>query len=184
MQLDDAIGLIGRSLPGHTWADLGCGSGLFTYALANLLPHGSTIYALDKSRTPLTAQANPQQVTIHQQQADFIKDEIAVPRLDGILMANALHYAAAKQPLLAKLGRILKDNGAFLVIEYDTEKANPWVPYPVRFVALRELFHANGYTSVTRLGERPSVYGAGKMYAALATREQPSALPGAGKAVH
>ena len=168
MQLNDAIALIGRSLPGHTWADLGCGSGLFTYALAHLLPRGSTIYALDKSRTALTEHPNPQEVIIHQKQTDFVKDAIALPRLDGILMANALHYAADKQPLLAKLGRSLKENGVFLAVEYDTEKANPWVPYPIKFDALRELFHANGYTAVTKLGERPSIYGAGKMYAALA----------------
>lgn len=168
MQLNDAIALIGRSLPGRTWADLGCGSGLFTYALAHLLPRGSTIYALDKSRTALTGHPNPQEVIIHRQQTDFVKDAIALPRLDGILMANALHYAADKQPLLAKLGRSLKENGVFLAVEYDTEKANPWVPYPIKFDALRELFHANGYTAVTKLGERPSIYGAGKMYAALA----------------
>ena len=31
-----------------TWADLGAGSGAFTLALADLLPPGSLIYAVDK----------------------------------------------------------------------------------------------------------------------------------------
>lgn len=170
MQLNDAIALIGPRLPGHTWADLGSGAGLFTYALANLLPAGSTIYALDKSPTALTEHPNPQQVIILPRQTDFVRDEINLPPLDGILMANALHYAAEKPSLLVKLSRCLKENGSFLIVEYDTMKANPWVPYPVKFDALQELFHAIGYTAVTKLGERPSIYGAGKMYAALAGR--------------
>ncbi len=37
-----------KSFAKDTWADLGCGSGIFTYALASLLKKGSTIYAIDR----------------------------------------------------------------------------------------------------------------------------------------
>lgn len=37
------------------WADLGRGSGTFTYALANNLKPGSTIYAVDKVMPVLTS---------------------------------------------------------------------------------------------------------------------------------
>jgi ubiquinone/menaquinone biosynthesis C-methylase UbiE len=47
----DAIALIDhpilRAAPPTHWADLGCGSGTFTLALATLLPPGSTIEAID-----------------------------------------------------------------------------------------------------------------------------------------
>ena len=36
-----------------TWADLGAGAGAFTLALAELLPAGSAIYAIDRDRGSL-----------------------------------------------------------------------------------------------------------------------------------
>ena len=60
MTHDEAVGLIssGRltNSPGPaTWADLGCGDGTFTLALASLLPAGSTIYAVDQDAAALRA---------------------------------------------------------------------------------------------------------------------------------
>ena len=53
MQLQDAISLIqNKNINSETksiWADLGCGPGLFTYALASILKEGSTVYAVDKN---------------------------------------------------------------------------------------------------------------------------------------
>ena len=59
MTLKEAISLINSGLirptgPVH-WADLGCGEGLFTLALASLLPAGSVIYGVDKNN-PLKKQ--------------------------------------------------------------------------------------------------------------------------------
>ena len=55
MQLSEAIELIQKiNIPGNkpqVWADLGCGDGLFTRALATLLPEGSIIHAVDKVNT-------------------------------------------------------------------------------------------------------------------------------------
>jgi ubiquinone/menaquinone biosynthesis C-methylase UbiE len=174
MKLNDAIALIRHSsltqLPATVWADLGCGTGLFTFALANLLQPGSTIYALDKSNTPLSEYPYPHRITIHQQQTDFEKNEIDFVGLGGILMANSLHYMADKKQLINKLSSHIKDNGIFLIVEYDTMKSNPWVPYPIKFELLQELFYSLGFASVIKLGEKPSVYGSGNMYAALIKR--------------
>lgn len=75
MELKDAVNLIGDNSiyqPANAvWADLGCGSGLFSYALANILPPGSTIYAVDKSNITLTKRPNPKNNLIQQQQLDF-----------------------------------------------------------------------------------------------------------------
>ena len=57
MKIKDAETLIQQAFAAEDgiecWADLGCGSGTFTYALANCLKEGSTIYAVDKQMPSL-----------------------------------------------------------------------------------------------------------------------------------
>ena len=42
---------IDNTLSAQTWADLGCGSGTFTRALASVLPPSSHIHALEISKS-------------------------------------------------------------------------------------------------------------------------------------
>jgi ubiquinone/menaquinone biosynthesis C-methylase UbiE len=171
MELSQAIQLIhhpGLAQPGKAHgADLGCGSGLFTYALAHWLPNGSVIYAIDKSEVALSPQPKPDQTLLEPIQLDFITQPLNLPPLDGILMANSLHYVPAKTTFLAQLRTCLKEHGCLLVVEYDTDTANPWVPFPINYTTLQRLSETAGFTSVTWLGERTSVYGRAKMYATL-----------------
>src|SRR4051812_20971453 len=96
MELSQAIQLIDHPRLAQQnkalWADLGCGSGLFTYALANLLPNGSRIYALDKTDISLSQHGKPSHTVIEPIQADFLTQALKLPLLDGMLMANSLHY--------------------------------------------------------------------------------------------
>ena len=121
MTYRDAITLIDnpwlRSLTTPTrWADLGCGSGVFTLALAEILAPGSTIEAIDLNPT-IAAQTTPRGITIISRKADFTKLDLAPisagpsartpattsPGFDGILMANSMHYVADKRDFLQKL---------------------------------------------------------------------------------
>ncbi|HEY9262631.1 class I SAM-dependent methyltransferase [Chitinophaga sp.] len=174
MDIRDAITLIKHvdytTTPQSIWADLGCGAGLFTYALANLLAPGSTIYAWDKGTTPLSPLPKPHHINIKPRQLDFLKNDLPVSGLDGILMANSLHYVQDKPPFIEKVSTHLQEQGAFLIVEYETTRANPWVPYPIPFHALKTLFHEAGFISAVKLQERPSVYGSAQMYAALFKR--------------
>jgi len=117
MILKDAIALIQHSdIAGRTnarWADLGCGSGLFTCALANLLQKGGTIDAIDKTITPLQKLPNPHKISIHTKQLDFIKEPLPFNGLDGILMANSFHYVADKMNFIAAAGKTLASDGFF-----------------------------------------------------------------------
>ena len=168
MRLADAITLIQAADISNsstaTWADLGCGSGTFTYALAQLLAPQSTIYAVDSTMQQLqpTTKGN---VEIVFKQADFIRKALSFPLLDGILMANSLHYVEDKASLIERLKSYLTANGMFIIVEYDIVRANPWVPYPVDRAALQRLFSIAGFTNLKALGERPSVYNHGTIYA-------------------
>jgi ubiquinone/menaquinone biosynthesis C-methylase UbiE len=167
MQSTSAHSLIGgvpvdASHP-NTWADLGCGDGLFTKTLAGLLADGSRVYGVDK--TAQTLPPSPR-IPLHFLQLDFEKQDLALSGLDGILMANSLHYVSAKAALLEKLRRYLKEDGQFLIVEYDTMLANPYVPYPLDYTHLTALFQAAGFKNVEKLGERPSLFGKANLYAA------------------
>lgn len=173
MELSEAIELIQNDhlLPaGSTvWADLGCGSGLFTFALAHLLKAGSTIHAVDRDPVVLQPLPNLNGVTIQTLQLDFVSNVLPLSQLDGILMANSLHFVSDKKTLLNKLSACLKPGGSFLIVEYDTDRpVPPWVPYPVSFRALEALFKKAGFSSIQKLGERASAYGRANMYGAWA----------------
>ena len=171
MTLKDAINLIKHNdvseKDNARWADLGSGSGLFTFALANLLQKGGSIYAVDKSMVTLQKLSNPQNIVIHTEQLDFTKEQLPHDNLDGILMANSLHYVADKINFITSAGKQLAGNGIFLIVEYDTDKANPWVPYPASVHSLKLIFAKGGYNSFIKLGDIPSKYNSGVMYAAI-----------------
>jgi SAM-dependent methyltransferase len=174
MNLKDAITLIKNNditeKENARWADLGCGSGLFTFALANLLQKGGSIYAVDRSSAALQKLSNPQNISIHAKQLDFIKDPLPFESLDGVLMANSLHYVADKINFTTAIGKQLVNDGIFLIVEYDTDKSNTWVPYPVSSYSLESLFAKAGYNSFTKLREISSRYNTGNMYAAVIKR--------------
>lgn len=143
----------------ETWADLGCGSGLFTNALLNYLHPKSTVYAIDQYPVKI----NHPSVIL--QQMDFITEEWTMPLLDGILMANSLHFVEEKPSFLRKLKAALKPNGTLLLVEYDTDTPNHWVPYPASFSSLKRILLEAGFKNVHRLQEQPSIYGKANLYA-------------------
>lgn len=173
MQLKEAKELIAndRLAKDHSqvWADLGCGNGTFTLALAELLPAGSMIHAIDMDKQSLDRiPANHKGIRIDKHIRDFIADSLPISRLDGILMANALHYVKDKPAFIDTTKKIIKEDGCFLIVEYDTLAANQWVPYPIDFISLHRLFSNAGFDSIIKLYEHPSVYNRMNMYAAIA----------------
>ena len=175
MELSQAIELLSTDqlmpVQSAQWADLGSGNGIFTIALANLLKSGSTIYAVDKDakaldQIPVTENG----VKIEKYKADFVKQELNLMNIDGILMANSLHYAEDKVSFIKKAKNWLKPGGSFLVVEYDTSKSNRWVPWPLDFSSLEKLFRSSGFSLISKIAERPSVFGRAKLYSAIIRR--------------
>jgi hypothetical protein len=159
MTSSEAISLIKNAITSNEsqyWADLGCGNGVFTTALQTQLPPHSHLIPIDKERQNL-----PNFV-----KADFEKDALSLTGLDGILMANSFHYIKDKTKLIKKLETYFTVAPTFLIVEYDTTRVNPWVPYPINYQNLQKLFIELGYTQINNLAEAPSSYG-GSMYSAL-----------------
>ena len=161
-----------RRGPGALWADLGAGDGAFTLALADLLGEGATIHAIDRDGAALARGAAEARrrfpgVAVRPATADFTRP-LSLPPLDGLVMANSLHFVpdADKEPLLRRLVAALQPGGRFLLVEYDVDHGNHWVPFPLSFATWAALAPGVGLTPPTLLGRRPSrflhaIYAAG-----------------------
>ena len=150
-----------------TWADLGAGDGTFTLALASLLPPGSVVHAIDTDRSAL--KRLPQShgdVQIVTHTGDFTAFPWPFDAPDGVLMANSLHYVADQTAFLERASA-----NRVLLVEYDTDQANPWVPYPLSYRRAVHLFKDAGYDEATELGRRRSRYRRAQIYGVAFSRK-------------
>ena len=165
---------------GGTWADIGAGSGAFTLALADLLGPGSHIVAVDRDAAALSQNVDAVEarfpgVTIEPLVTDFTRP-LPLTELDGLVAANSLHFVprARQAVLVAGLAGCLRRHGTFVVIEYDTDRGNAWVPHPFRYPTWERLATEAGLFEVRRLGRVSSRFLDG-IYSAAARRTSASA---------
>ncbi|MBI1299748.1 methyltransferase domain-containing protein [bacterium] len=156
-----------------TWADLGCGDGVFTLLLAELLPPGSDIYAVDRDAAALNVLLRKLEqvhttVNVHSLQADFTHP-LDLPPLDSILMANSLHFVRDKEPVLHRLCGLLRSGGRLVIIEYNTRRGNGAVPYPLNDAAFLSLADRVGLVQPEIQARAPSSF-LGEMYTGVAFR--------------
>ncbi|WP_158792159.1 class I SAM-dependent methyltransferase [Granulicella sp. L60] len=153
----------------QSWCDLGCGNGAFTAALAQLLAPGSTIYAIDFDQRALDRIPDQyDEVEVRKIIGDIQSPSLCIPSTDGMLLANALHFIRDQHTFLR---RLLSLTDSLLIVEYERSKPNPWGPYPVGSVRLRELLNELGVEQLEKLTTRPSRFG-GTMYSAFARRSR------------
>ena len=153
----------------QVWADLGCGEGTFTVALASLLPAGSTVHAMDNDLQALAQlPARHRDVALVTHTGDFTVFPWPFDGLDGVLMANSLHYVQEQATFLRGIDVALRQR-RILLVEYDLARGNAWVPYPVNHASAVELFRSAGYGTATTLGRKRSVYRRGEIYGLLLT---------------
>lgn len=174
MEVSEAADLIRAAVTvGGAWADLGAGSGTFTRALASLLGATGTVYAVDRSPSVrnIALQDDEAGAAVLPIVADFTAP-LDLPELDGILMANSLHFVAAggQGRVVTRLTSDLKAGGAFVLVEYDQRRGQPWVPYPVPPARFAELAEGAGLGVPSEMGRRRSRYGPKDIYAAVALR--------------
>jgi SAM-dependent methyltransferase len=162
---------------GADWADLGSGTGAFTLALADLLGPAGRIVSVDRDAGALREQAEAMRarfpaVELRQVVADFTADlaaRLSAAPLDGIVMANSLHFRADHVPVVRHVTALLRPGGRLVLVEYDADRGNPWVPHPLSLETWRRVAQGAGLTEPRLIGRVPSRF-LGAIYSALAER--------------
>ncbi|MBM4409314.1 MAG: methyltransferase domain-containing protein [Chloroflexi bacterium] len=162
-------------VPGGTWADLGSNTGAFTLALAELLRPAGTIWSVDRDARSLETQAARLRglpagmaARVLPLVGDFTRP-LALPPLDGVVMANSLHFVRDPVPLLARLVALLRPGGRFVLVEYDADRGNHWVPHPISSERWPAVAAAAGLCDVREIGRRGSRF-LNAIYSAVAVR--------------
>jgi ubiquinone/menaquinone biosynthesis C-methylase UbiE len=160
---------------GGVWADFGAGSGAFTLALSELVGLKAEIYAIDKDRSGFETLEQSHRTlfgtsqNIHPMRADFT-GALSLPPLDGIVMANSLHFFKDKEKVLRHVRSFLKLNGILLLVEYNVDSGNLWVPHPLSFETYKALAPRAGFTEPRLLATHPSRF-LREFYSAISFRD-------------
>ena len=172
MNQADLVALLrdGITQKGGRWADLGAGAGAFTLALAELLGPGAHITAVDKdarAMRDLPAQVGKRfpGVAVDVKVADFTRP-LGLGDLDGIVMANSLHFLRDKEAVLESVRAMLRPGGRLIVVEYGTDHGNPWVPHPFSYGRWELMAARAGFSRTRLLRTIPSRH-LGSMYSAV-----------------
>lgn len=171
----DALELLRAAVPaadGEVWADLGAGTGVFTRALASLVGPAGRVVAVDRDARALAAlrrAAEGGPAGAVEVVAGDVRQPLALPPLDGVVMANVLHFVADPAAVLSRVGTMLKPGGRLVVIEYEGRRPGPWTPYPVDAARFVELARGAGFTPPRTVARRPSRFG-GEIYVAVGER--------------
>jgi SAM-dependent methyltransferase len=141
-------------------------------ALAELLGPRARIYAVDRDARALASLrrwAVRDGTNVIAVEADFTRP-LALPEpLDGLLVANALHFVREADVVLARLAALVRPGGRVVIVEYDRRAASRWVPYLVPRDRLPALAAAANLSTPTITATRPSAFG-GMLYVAAVDR--------------
>lgn len=170
------IALIRGGVPASSsvWADLGAGTGNFTWALRELLGPSGAIHAVDRDGKAIRRQRELLEhadlgTKVMLIQADFTRP-LDLPPLDGVLMANALHFIRDQASVLNLIVGYLRPGGRVLLVEYEVGASIAWVPFPVPFERFQSLAAGAGLSDAARIGTRVSPSSGVIMYAAVAVK--------------
>jgi tRNA A58 N-methylase Trm61 len=173
MDSRDAAKLIAPGVHrGERWADLGAGTGTFTLALARLIGPAGAVYAVDRDASAVHAlealATDPEEgaAPIVVRPGD-LTEPLDVPPLDGVLLANALHFVDARvqAEVLRHIAVRLASTGRIVVVEYENRSPSRWVPFPISLTRLTDLAREAKLGVPQAIGWRRSAFG-GTMYAA------------------
>lgn len=170
----DHVDLIRRGVEGAgpAWADFGAGGGAFTLALADILGPAAAIIAIDRDAGALKRNASEiarrfPEAHVDYRVADF-SAALDLPALDGIVMANSLHFQRDQLPIIERVRSHLRPGGRLVIVEYNIDRGNFAVPYPVSFARWQKLANEAGFERTELLVRRPSRWH-NEMYSAVSS---------------
>jgi ubiquinone/menaquinone biosynthesis C-methylase UbiE len=182
MDHKDHVSLLKPGVPssGGTWADFGSGRGAFTLALAECIGPEGRLLSIDRNGSALEqlkrlVNSRHPNVRVDTLNADFTRP-MDLEAIDGLVIANALHFLQEKDKTVRLLSGYLKPGGRFIVVEYNTDKGNHWVPYPFSYPSWQNVAQRNGLLGTKLLATAPSRF-LGEFYSAV------SYAPGASQTV-
>ena len=164
MDHTDHVNLLRRAnlVPG-VYADLGAGSGAFTLALRELVGSDSTLYAVNTDRSSLDKLEKAHRARFHSTENllllpnDFSRP-LSLSPLDGVVIANSLHFFKDKITILRHVRAWLKPNAPLILVEYNVDKGNLWVPHPLTFETWQTLAPQAGFDTPRLLAKAPSSF--------------------------
>jgi ubiquinone/menaquinone biosynthesis C-methylase UbiE len=176
MNHQDHVNLLHPAVPptaDGAWADFGSGAGAFTLALRDLVGPDTEIFSVEKDESRLDQQQRNFLIRFPQSNIQFLQADFTqpldLPRLEGIVVANAIHFYRDKERLLRQFREYLKPEGRLVVVEQNADRGNPWVPFPISFETLRKLMPTAGYAEAQLTATVPSSF-LREIYSALARR--------------
>ena len=175
MDHEDHVDLLrpGMSALSGRWADFGSGRGAFTLALADLLHPQAEIFSIDKKRGKLKQQRRRMDDRFPRHNVQYVVGdftrELDLPPLDGLVIANALHFQQEKDPVLQLLHDYLHPGGTLILVEYNADRGNRWVPHPLSYKNWERLAETHGFRDTQLLGTKPSTF-LGEIYAAASIK--------------
>ena len=137
----------------ETVVDYGAGTGIYTIAVAQAVPHGRVIAveALPRLAEMLRAKRTPELV----ERLELVEtDTNSVPVTDGaadrVVMVDVLHHLYDQPEALAEVTRLLRPGGLFVVVDWgDCERpVGPPVEHVLGLAAVRDVIASMGLSEV------------------------------------
>ncbi len=172
MDHKDHVNLLRPGIPvnGGTWADFGAGHGAFSLALAEIMGSQGQLISVDNNRNALEHAQRAVKKSYpgidHRILIANFSQLLDLPALDGLVVANALHFLREKDETVRLLSGYLRPSGRFIVVEYNTDRGNHWVPYPFSFTTWLAIAQRCGLQKTALLATRPSSF-LGEFYSAV-----------------
>jgi predicted methyltransferase len=123
--------------PGERIADIGAGTGLYTFAFADAVGRDGRVYAVDVQTYFLThletrakARELPQVQTVQASQRSV---ELPPGSIDVAFMCDAYHHIEHPAPYLATMREALRPGGRFVIVDYaKVDGAKPFIQEHLR----------------------------------------------------
>lgn len=144
--------------PGDRVADVGCGTGVYTIALANEVGNMGQVYAVDVHREALHTLAGTLDkrgiINVEMLWADVEK---AVPidaySLDAVVLSNVLFQLSSIDKALSLIAKLIKPEGQLLVVDWSDSHGGigPHPSHVVQEEHAISLVEAHGFRLLRRL---------------------------------